>query len=524
MINEFKQSMKIDLYYSINSFIYILMKFPIIKDLITGNPYKSKVFKKIATIFCIIKSCIRKIFYRFLYFAVIYLITTFFKDIEAINSFINVYVIFALIGLFVNNKLLNASIKKYYSVILFKMNAKRYVKNSLIYGLIIDFILNVIGTFIICLILNANYMFIIILPVISMLCRVIGEAFNILYYKKYKSTLIMNNKLYFSIVLIFNGLLYLSLYFNYYFNIYVLLASILIMILLATISIYYINKVKDYKLMYKRINTKTKALTTEQAQAYSRQAIVEVKDRDKLIDNKKIKDKKGYDLFNTIFFERHKQILLRSARNYALIIGGVILFLIFFSIFNNSFNKNLNNFLMNNLAWFVIIMYFINRGAIITQAMFYNCDHAMLTFNFYRNKGVILSLFKKRLMTVIKVNLIPTIVIALGLPILLYLSGGTTNIINYLTIPIFIILLSIFFSVHYLVIYYLLQPYNKDMEMKSVSYSIVSGLTYFISYILTDFKMSTSIFALIGLVVTVGYIVIAVFLVYKKAPNTFKIK
>ena len=30
------------------------------------------------------------------------------------------------------------------------------------------------------------------------------------------------------------------------------------------------------------------------------------------IDNKKIDGKNGYDLFNTIFFERHKEILLRS--------------------------------------------------------------------------------------------------------------------------------------------------------------------------------------------------------------------
>lgn len=83
----------------------------------------------------------------------------------------------------------------------------------------------------------------------------------------------------------------------------------------------------------------------------------------------------------------------------------------------------LNEFLLNNIAWFVIIMYFINRGSIITQAMFYNCDHSMLTFNFYRNPKVILNIFKTRVLTVSKVNLIPALIIAVGIPILLYLSA-----------------------------------------------------------------------------------------------------
>ena len=132
--------------------------------------------------------------------------------------------------------------------------------------------------------------------------------------------------------------------------------------------------------------------------------MMDIKEKDKEISAKKLKGKKGYDLFNTIFFERHKEILLRSAKWYALVSLIVIIITVINTQLSPELKQSLNNFLLNNIAWFVIVMYFINRGAIITQAMFYNCDHSMLTFNFYRNPKVILNVFKTRVLTVSKVN------------------------------------------------------------------------------------------------------------------------
>ena len=59
------------------------------------------------------------------------------------------------------------------------------------------------------------------------------------------------------------------------------------------------------------------------------------------------------------------------------------------------------------------------------QAMFRNCDRSMLTYSFYRRPDVILSLFNLRLRDVILINLMPASVLALGLPLLIWLSGGT---------------------------------------------------------------------------------------------------
>ena len=72
-------------------------------------------------------------------------------------------------------------------------------------------------------------------------------------------------------------------------------------------------------------------------------------------------------------------------------------------------------------------MYAINRGTGFTKALFMNCDHSLLTYSFYKQPKFILKLFQIRLLEIIKINLLPALVIGGGLPILLYISGGTDN-------------------------------------------------------------------------------------------------
>ena len=47
MINALVKTLQIDLNYSVNSFIYVFSKLPILKDLITNDSYKSKSIKTI---------------------------------------------------------------------------------------------------------------------------------------------------------------------------------------------------------------------------------------------------------------------------------------------------------------------------------------------------------------------------------------------------------------------------------------------------------------------------------------------
>lgn len=519
MINSLKMSFKIDVTYAINSFIYNIKKFPILKDLFPGDGlYKSTKAKSIIRILALILSTARMILFKFLYFWIIYMLATVITPKNITAGILHIYFIFTIIGIFFNNKVLTTSTKKYFSIVLFNMDAKEFMKATLWTESLINLLTHSIGLWI--LIQNP---IIFLYTIFGFLGRFVGERLNVWHYNKYKIALTYNYPLYWTIIL-------LSIVACLLPKIQITITTPIIVILnlifipLAIISYIGLIKIDNYKLIYKRLNTKVAAMNSEQARAYSRQAMVDIKDKDKKIDERKIKGKKGYDLFNTIFFERHKEILLRSAKWFATISLLVIVSTAILIRFSPVLQKNLNEFLLNNIAWFIIVMYFINRGSIITQAMFYNCDHSMLTFNFYRNPKVILNIFKTRVLTVSKVNLIPASVIAIGLPLLLYLSGGSANILNYIAIPVFIIVLSIFFSIHYLVIYYLFQPYDKNMSMKSITYSIISLGTYIVAYSFTDFKMSTISFCMIAIVATIVYSIIALIAVYKKAPMTFKIK
>jgi hypothetical protein len=186
--------------------------------------------------------------------------------------------------------------------------------------------------------------------------------------------------------------------------------------------------------------------------------------------------------------------------------------------------SDINELIMTSLPYFLFVMYFINRGKVITQAMFMNCDHSMLTYRFYRQPKAILSLFTARLKYIILINLIPAVFIAIGLPLLLFITGGTPNPLNYILLLTSILTMSVLFSVHNIVLYYLLQPYNVNIEMKNAAYAIVNSITYLICYFAIYQQIPTLIFGSLITAFCILYVIAALFLAYKLAPRTFKLR
>ena len=520
MISSLKRSLKIDICYAVNSFIYSIRKLPILNDLITDDIYKSRILKNIIRIISLLLSFGKMIISKLLYFFVLY-----YSSIEVLGDskyFVHVFFIFTIIGLFINNKLLNTSKKKYLSILVFNMDAKSYMWSSLVWDLFINFVLNIIGFISFWKLIDIDFITVISLLLICLFSRLIGEAFCIWFYKKYKYIWYSNYTMYFSILGILIGCSLLPLI-GFSINNDLIFVSSLVFGIAGLIALIYLSKVDDYKLMFKQLNSLKQVMNEDEKKAYNRQSMVEIKNKDKEIKIEKIQGKKGYDLFNTIFYERHKEILLNSSKKYSMIIFVLYAFFIGLVCVNDKFDASINTFLMTNLGMFVLIMYFINRGSIVTQAMFYNCDHAMLTYNFYREPKVLLGLFKKRLISITKINLIPSFLIAIGNSILLYLTGGA-SLITYISSFMFIILFSVFFSLHYLVLYYLLQPYNKNMQMKKVSYGVASFLTYYLSYaVFWNLRVSSFVLSIIRIISVLIYSVLSLFLVYKFAPRTFKI-
>ena len=137
---------------------------------------------------------------------------------------------------------------------------------------------------------------------------------------------------------------------------------------------------------------------------------------------------------------------------------------------------------------------------------------------------MILALFQIRLREIIKVNLLPAAVIGVGLATLLYASGGTEEPLHYAVLIVSILSMSVFFSVHYLTIYYLLQPYNAATEVKSGTYQLVLSATYLVCFYLMRLEMPTMVFGLMTIAFCAGYCAVACALVYKLAPKTFRLR
>ncbi|MCR4793739.1 MAG: hypothetical protein K5898_00890 [Ruminococcus sp.] len=134
-----------------------------------------------------------------------------------------------------------------------------------------------------------------------------------------------------------------------------------------------------------------------------------------------------------------------------------------------------------------------------------------------------MNLFRIRLREIIKVNLLPAAVGGIGISALLFFSGGTDNPVTYGVIFVSMCALSVFFSVHYLTIYYLLQPYNAGTEIKNGTYRIITTVTYLVCYWMIYVEVPALLFGALTIVFCVLYIAVACLLVYKFAPKTFRI-
>ena len=123
--------------------------------------------------------------------------------------------------------------------------------------------------------------------------------------------------------------------------------------------------------------------------------------------------------------------------------------------------------------------------------------------------------------------IVAALVLALGLPLLWLGCGGTERTVDYLIVPVTVLSLSVFFSTHYLVLYYLLQPYTVGLETKNPAYSAITFATYFMCYqaaqaLGEDF--SPLLFGQICIGFSLLYVAAALLLAYRLAPKTFRLR
>ena len=234
--------------------------------------------------------------------------------------------------------------------------------------------------------------------------------------------------------------------------------------------------------------------------------------------------RRGFEYLNELFIKRHRKLLWRSTWRITAACAACVVLALGLVLFVPPTRSHVNDVILHTLPWFTFLMYLINRGTGFTQALFMNCDRSLLTYSFYKEPRHILRLFRIRLREIVKINAVPALVIGTGLAAVLWASGGTDNPVHYLVLVVSILAMSVFFSIHYLTIYYLLQPYNAATEVKSALYQVIMGGTYLVCLSFINLRLPTMLFGLACIGFSLLYSVAAGLLVYRLAPKTFRIR
>ncbi len=91
---------------------------------------------------------------------------------------------------------------------------------------------------------------------------------------------------------------------------------------------------------------------------------------------------------------------------------------------------------------------------------------------------------------------------------------------------LFLLLISLtaLFSFHDLFIYYILQPFTKDMEVVNPVYKFLSGVLYWVAYLNIKRDLGSHLYTLLISIAMITYVSIGYWILLKKAPQTFRLK
>lgn len=240
--------------------------------------------------------------------------------------------------------------------------------------------------------------------------------------------------------------------------------------------------------------------------------------------DKRLSRKKGYDYFNGLFFSRNRRQLFRPVIYQLIAIGVVFVAVIIARLMFPAVTTGMLSALPSSLPFFVFIMYLISVAPKACKAMFYNCDISLLRYGFYRKPRVILKNFGIRLRYVAGYNLIVAAAICAASAVLMLFTGSSILTVEMAAFIAAILLLSVFYSVHHLFLYYIFQPYTTQLDIKNPFFRFLNAVVYMVSYFCLQIRNANFYFTLGVLVITIIYIVLALILIYRFSPKTFRVK
>lgn len=523
MTKTFSTAFKLQSTYRTNTLIYTAKRIPVIGRYISDTVYSNQLIKGITRIVGIIIELLQITITKPLYVLLMMTLPILcIKPESNTSSMAHIFLMLTLAGAFFNSQLFNPTKDKYYALVLLKMDAQKYTISQYVFALFKGFFGIMIGCFISSIILSVPLYYSLAMPILFLGVKIVSSASLLLYIKR--SRKVYNENKPGTIIWIISGGFFIVAYGLIKFPLPQVVFWIVfaIVVTLTIPSLVYILKFNEYKRIYRDLLSKDNIIFN--INEYASNTNLETYNKKISNDIEVSSNKSGYAYFHELFIKRHRKLIYGASKNTVIILSGVFLCTIAVMLVNSEIRFKMNPVTQNILPWVAFSMIFINRGQVITQAMFANCDRCMLHYSFYRNPKAIVQIFTLRLKTLVMSNMPSALIMAIGLTIVLFISGGTEHIVNYGVLFLTVICISVFFSVHYLTLYYLFQPYTEEMRVKNIPYTLINSAVSIALYVIIQFKISIATFGLVTIILTMVYMIVALILTYTLAHKTFRLR
>ena len=530
MLNSMLTIMKVETSIFLNGFLYFLKKVFFLKNALKSTGYSFLKIKRglgyVAFVYHFIWSAIKALLLPVIFIFLPQLVL----GAEGAAHPLTLVLVFYFVLRLISSLTLEMNHQKFIMIKEMRMNAREYTFAHLLKKEGFKFTGRTLSFLLIGNLIGMNLPTALLISVMATMMSLTAEALHLYGFDKKSFVLEEHN-----IMLI---VLYLLVFGSGY-GLYFLLPGfdggrlllhplfVVIMLLSGMASLLYLRRYRRYTEVASRATSLEKMTKLQTAVKEARFADVKMNDKDFGDDYQnhgKFKEKEGYAFLNALFFDRHRKFFRKPVFvKTGIVIAAFLLIFIADFVTGQNILEELSLGLSTQYTLFIFLMYLLCNSNRDTKAMFYNCDLSMMRYGFYRKPKALLLMFGLRLRRIILGNMIPTLGIILGLLLVTYFSG-TGNYLEILPVLLMIVSLSLFFSIHYMFMYYIFQPYTSSMEVKSPIFSIINGVVYFASYMAMQIRTAASSFLPFIILFSLLYAAVAVVLVYRKAPQTFRVK
>lgn len=358
------------------------------------------------------------------------------------------------------------------------------------------------------------------------LSRFIGEAINILVFRSTKRSFASIKGASIAVMLISILTAYFLPYIRGYvpdaYNLIYNTLWMLVILIVSSFFIYYIWNYNDYAKIASVLFTK-KILD-------SREEIGEINPADDDYFEKnggEIKEKVlsdsnmgAYRYANRIFFKRDRKFISRCVAVRVLIV--LMVFAAVLIMINKGMEEGVYKAISYSMPVLVFAMYALSASGQICRRMYYRCDVDLLKNGYYRRKDDVTANYLIRLRYLIIIDLIPALMLSAAYAATGALIGKEGSLVTVVSVCAGIILLSCFFTLFNLSVYYMMQPYRENPQEGSARYTMISLVMYIICAMFIYVNGSSLQFAL-GVGLALGIILaLSATLVRNFGQFTFK--